>query len=327
VSAPPKVLRPPTVDDVRAAARRLEGVARHTPLRRSAALSRLAGSDVWLKLECEQVTGSFKIRGAFNAIALLPPEARERGVVASSAGNHGQGVAAAAHAFGIPATIFVPRTAPEVKKAGMRAHGARVDDSAPHYDAAAVLAHDFAAREDIPYLDPCAGDALLAGQGTVASEILGELPDLAALVVSVGGGGLLGGMGAYVRAVRPSTRIIGAQSTGTAAMARSLDAGHLVEIPDLPTLADGLAGQVDDYGLEIGRRFLDDIALVSERELAEGIRWLWVHEGVRAEGAGAVGVAALLARRLTRHGPMAIVITGGNIDADRHARVLAGAEA
>ena len=326
MSAPAQALRPPTLDDIRAAARRLEGVARHTPLRRSAELSVIAGTEVWLKLECEQVTGSFKIRGAFNAMAMLPDDARARGVVASSAGNHGQGVAAAAQAFGIPATIFVPANAPVVKKAGMRAHGARVDDSAAHYDAAAALAHDFADREGLPYIDPCAGEALLAGQGTVAAEILGELPDLATLVVSVGGGGLLGGMGAFVRETRPNVRIVGAQSTETAAMARSLHAGHLVEIPDLPTLADGLAGQVDAYGLEVGRRYLDDIALVSERELAEGIRWLWVHEGLRAEGAGAVGVAALLTERLTRHGPIAIVITGGNIDPDRHARILAGAE-
>ena len=326
MSAPAKVLRPPTVDDVRDAARRLEGVAHHTPLRRSAELSRVAGTDVWLKLESEQVTGSFKIRGAYNAMALLPADERSRGVVASSAGNHGQGVAEAARVFGIPATIFVPSTAPDVKKAGMRARGARVDDSAPHYDAAASLAHDFARREGIPYIDPCAGDALLAGQGTVGAEILGDLPDLATLVVSVGGGGLLGGMGAYVREMRPGTRIIGAQSTETAAMARSLEAGHLVEIPDVPTLADGLAGQVDDYALEIGRRFLDDVALVSEGELAEAIRWLWVHERVRAEGAGATGVAALLAERLTRHGPIAIVVSGGNIDADRHARVVAGGE-
>src|SRR5262249_53444650 len=163
-----------------------------TPLVRSAALSEIAGGDVFLKLENEQTTGSFKLRGALNVLATLPPDIRRRGVVASSAGNHGLGVAYAAKHFNTPATIFVPSGAPKVKRDGITALGAMIDTSQPHYDAAMDAAKAFAADHGATFINPCLGDMLLAGQGTVALEILGELPDLASLVVNVGGGGLLG---------------------------------------------------------------------------------------------------------------------------------------
>src|SRR6476619_1300468 len=193
--------------DVLAAADRIRPLIKRTPLIRSAALSELAGGDVFLKLENEQTTGSFKLRGALTVLATLPPAVRERGVVASSAGNHGLGVAYAAKHFHAPATVFVPSTAPRVKRDGIAALGATVDATAPHYDAAMEAAVAFAAEHGSTFINPCLGDPLLAGQGTVALEILADLPDLATLVLNVGGGGLLGGCATIVRAVSPNVHI------------------------------------------------------------------------------------------------------------------------
>ncbi len=313
--------------DVFLAARRIRGIVRRTPLRRSEALSDLAGGDVYLKLENEQITGSFKLRGAANTLATLPAEVRARGVVASSAGNHGLGVAYAARHWKAPAVLFVPRTAPQVKKDGIAALGARVDDSAADYDAAMVLAKRYAAEHGTRFINPCLGDSLLAGQGTVALEIVEDLPDVASVVVCVGGGGLLGGMGTFLRAVAPGVRIVGAQSEATAAMSRSLDAGRLVEIPSVPTLADGLAGQIDEEALQIGRHALDAMAIVTEEELARTIAWLAHEERVVAEGAGAVAVAALLQGKISfLSTPAVLTVSGGNIDVGVHEGILGRVE-
>jgi threonine dehydratase len=321
----------PSPDSIRAAASTLAGVAVRTPLRHSAGLSALAGTPVWLKLETEQITGSFKLRGAYTVLASLDAATRRRGVVASSAGNHGLGVAWAAERLGVPATIYVPANAPAVKKQGIAVLGARLDDSRPTYDEALAAAMEHASRTGARFVHPCTGDVLLAGQGTVALEITEQLPTVAAIVVPVGGAGLLGGVAGWLRGTAPEVRIIGAQSEHTAAMARTLAAGRLVEVPDLPTLADGLAGQIDAVAFEIGREALDDIAVISEAQLAGAIAWLSRHEGVRVEGAGAVGVGALLSGAVPSlppsPSPVVIIVSGGNIDAPRHARLLAEAGA
>jgi threonine dehydratase len=308
---------------VLAAADRIRALIKRTPLVRSVGLSRRAGGDVYLKLENQQTTGSFKLRGAVNVLATLTDDERARGVVASSAGNHGLGVAHAARHFGVQATIFVPSTAPRVKRDGIAALGATVDDAQPHYDAAMVAAKAFAAERGARFINPCLGDMLLAGQGTVALEVLGERPDLAAFVVPVGGGGLLGGCGSLVRAVAPRVRIVGAQSENTAAMSRSVAANRVVEIDNAPTLADGLAGQIDDEALEIGRQALDDIVTVSEAQIASAIAWLWREHGERVEGSGACGVAALLAGKIDVATPAVVVVSGGNIDMPKFESILA----
>lgn len=304
-------LRP---DEVHRAAERIAGHAVRTPLLRSGPLSAVAGGDVYLKLENRQVTGSFKLRGALNALATLPASAKRRGVVASSAGNHGLGVAYAAKALGIAATIFVPNTAPEVKKSGIRALGATLDDGQPDYDAAMVAAKAFGDARGLTFINPCLGDMLLAGQGTVAREILEELPGLGTLVVCVGGGGLLGGCASLLRHEAPQVRIVGAQSVETAAMAKSLAAGHIVDIPVTPTLADGLAGQIDDEALDIGRHALDDIALLTESEIGRTIAWLHANHDLKVEGAGAVATGAVLFRKSEIAFPAAVIVSGGNID-------------
>jgi threonine dehydratase len=307
---------------VLAAAKRIGPHIRRTPLVRSDGLSRVARGDVYLKLENEQTTGSFKLRGALNALGSLSEEQRKRGVVASSAGNHGLGVAYAARALGIRAKIYVPRTAPEVKKSGIRALGAELDDSHPNYDAAHAAAVADGKQTGREYINPCLGDPLLAGQGTVALEILSDLPDLRALMVNVGGGGLLAGCASLVRKLAPDVRIYGAQSENTDAMARSLAARKIVEIADKPTLADGLAGQIDADAYDIGIHALDSIATVSEAEVAQAIAWLHREHNAKVEGAGACGVAAILFGKAKVETPCAVVVSGGNIDEGRWKEII-----
>jgi threonine dehydratase len=309
--------------DVLAAADRIRPFIKRTPLVRSPALSRIVGGDVYLKFENEQTTGSFKLRGALNAVATLPPDVRARGVVASSAGNHGLGVAFAAKNFHTPATVFVPSTAPRVKRDGIAALGATVDATAPHYDAAMEAAMAFAAEHGSTFINPCLGDALLAGQGTVALEILADLPGLATLVLNVGGGGLLGGCATIVRAVAPGVHILGAQSENTNAMALSLSAGRIVPVDYLPTLADGLAGQIDDAAFEIGQRSLDSIATITEAEVAQSIAFLWREHRQKAEGAGACATGVVLKKKFeTLATPAAVIVSGGNIDTAKFDMIL-----
>ncbi len=317
----PRIL--PSVDAVRAAERYVREIMPPSALVRHAALSDHVGMDVLLKLELTNPTGSFKVRGAYNVLSTMSADERTRGVVASSAGNHGLGVAFAAKAFGAPAMLFVPSNAPDVKKNGIRALGATVDDSAPDYDAAMVLAKAFATSHDIRFINPCLGVDLLAGQGTVALEVLEQCPSVTTVLICTGGGGLLGGMGAVLRALAPHVRIVGVQSTETAAMYKSVSAGHVVEIPHTPTLADGLAGQIDDDALHIGQTCADEIVLVSEDELAETIAWIAHTDGTVVEGAGAVTVAALRHGRVVpSNGPIVALLSGRNIDRTRHQALL-----
>ena len=311
---------------VREAAARLAPLAVRTPVRRSAALSALLGGEVLLKDETAQTGGSFKVRGAINVVATLTDDERAAGVVASSAGNHGTGLALAARAAGVAVTLFVPHDAPAVKQSKMRAAGAELDTSGRDYDDAERLAMACAASTGRRFVSPCTGAALVAGQGTVGLEIAEQVPDVGTVVVCVGGGGLVGGVGGWFRATAPSVRIVGAQSDQTDAMAASLAAGHRVDVAVPPTLADGLAGQIDDEGLAMGRATIDRMLLVTEAEIGDTIAWLWREEGLRVEGAGAVAVAAL---RSGRSGPLAFpvvaTVSGGNIDPQRHQQLVARA--
>ena len=307
-----------------AAAKRIAPHVKRTRLLRSDGLSRVARGDVYLKLENEQITGSFKVRGALNALGSLPEKQRERGVVASSAGNHGMGVAFAAKTLGMRAKIYVPQNAPEVKKSGIRSLGAELDDSQPNYDAAMDAAKEFGRKTEREYINPCLGDDLLAGQGTVALEVVDELPNLRAFVVNVGGGGLLGGCGSYLRDRYPDVQIFGAQSVNTAAMAKSLAADKVVPIPSVPTLADGLAGLIDEDALDIGRNALDQIVTLTEDEIAEAIAWFAREHQMRVEGAGACGAAAVLLGKIDPQTPCAVVVSGGNIDEARWKQVISG---
>lgn len=315
----------PSPGEIRAAAARIAPAIRETPFYKSDGLSAFLGGDCWLKMESEQLTGSFKLRGATNALAMLSREARAHGVVTASAGNHGLGIATAAKALGVKLTVFVPRTAPAVKRERIGDFGATVDASAANYDDAEVLAKEFAAREGATFVSAFAGLDVIAGQGTVALEILEKLPALRTILIPIGGVGLASGIAGLLRAEAPDVRIIGVQSERTNAMTIAMRTGKPTDIPDLPTLADGLAGRADAYMLAQGQAALDEMVASSEEDVAAAIAYLWIEEGFKVEGAGACGVAALLSGRVERlEFPVVVVVSGGNIDDSKHKAVLAG---
>jgi threonine dehydratase len=313
----------PSLHDVRAAAWRLDGVARRTPLERSDALSEISGADVRLKLEGMQRTGSFKLRGAYNFIAGLAAEDRARGLVTASAGNHGQGVALAARLLGARAVVYVPASAPDNKQRRIARHGAELRRVDGGYDDAHAEAQAFAARTGACFVHAFSDPAVVAGQGTVGLEIFEELPGVRTLVVPVGGGGLAGGIGIVARALGDGVRLVGVQTHETAAVHASLAAGRLVSPPYGPTLCEGLSGDTDEAALELARRVVDEVVLVPEDAVRRAIRWLYVEEGVVAEGSAAVAAAALLEGAVSHvAGPVAAVLTGSNLDASRLAQIL-----
>lgn len=319
---PPSIL--PTAEAIRAAHARIAPYITRTPLVRDAGLSEQLGGDVLLKLECLQDGGSFKLRGALNAVMTLWESERAAGIVASSAGNHGIGVAMAAQRLGVRVTIFVPRSTPQVKLQKIAALGAHVDASQPNYDAAEDAAKSFAMQTGATFISPCSGRNLLAGAGTVALEVLEEAPTTATVVVCVGGGGLVGGMGGFIRDSAPQVRVLGAQSIRTNAMTRAIMAGRAMDIPDLPTLCDGLAGRVDKEMYMQGKAALDAIATVEESDVAEAIRYLHTAHQLRVEGSGAVGVAALRSGALKPTAfPMVVTVSGSNIDHERWHEIVA----
>ncbi|HYH81902.1 MAG TPA: pyridoxal-phosphate dependent enzyme [Longimicrobium sp.] len=313
----------PSLAEVRDAARRLAGVARRTPLERSDALSAISGVDVRLKLEGMQRTGSFKLRGAYNFVARLSADELARGLVTASAGNHGQGVALAGRLLGARAVVFLPADTPENKQRRVVRHGAELRRVDGGYDEAHAAAEAFAAETGARYVHAFSDRDVLAGQGTVGLEIFEDLPDVRTLVVPVGGGGVIGGVGLVARALGDSVRVVGVQTHGTAAMHASLAAGRLTSAVYAPTICEGLTGDTDLPAFELARRVVDEIVLVSEEAVRRAIRWLYVEEGVVAEGSAAVAAAALLEGAVRGlEGPVAAVLTGSNLDASRLAQIL-----
>jgi threonine dehydratase len=308
-------------EQVRQARTRLSGVIHATPLERSGWLSATAGREVFLKLECWQRTRSFKARGAVNALASLGGAA-SAGVIAASAGNHGLGVAYAAAALGVPATIFVPAGAPAIKRERIVALGAELRLVPGSYDEAERAAQAYAATVEAHFIHAFTDPAVIAGQGTVGLEILEALPDVERIVAPAGGGGLLAGLGAATRGT--AVRLTGVQSEATPALYEAFRAGRVVAVPVVDTLADGLAGQVEDATYALCRAWVDEILLVSEVAIAAALRELYRREAVVAEGSAAVVVAALLAGLIPGSGPVVLVISGGNIDGARLARILGG---
>ena len=314
----------PGVGDVLAAAERLSGVVRRTPLEPSAWLSARAGCEVWLKLEGLQRTGSFKLRGACNAVALLTDAQRARGLVTASAGNHGQGVALAAGLHGTRARVFVPAGAPEVKKRRIARFGAEVREVDGGYDDAHRTAAAYAAESGAVFIHSFSDPAVVAGQGTVAVEVVEALPQVRTFVVPVGGGGLIGGMGIVAKALATPVRVVGVQSPQTSAMHASLAAGRVVSPEYGETLCEGLSGDVDERSLVLAGEVVDEMVLVEEEAVRRAIRDLYVEEGVVAEGSAAVAAAAVAGGLVPGlEGPVAVVLTGANLDAARLAAILA----
>ncbi|MBU3029358.1 hydroxyectoine utilization dehydratase EutB [Paracoccus marinaquae] len=313
-----------TMDDVSAAAGRIRGLVRVTPVKLSPSLSALAGGPVWLKCEQQQETGAFKLRGASNAVARLGDVA---GVTTASTGNHGRALAHAARAQRLPAIICVSRLVPQNKLDAIAALGAEARIAGASQDEAFAEARRLQRDEGFALIPPFDHAEVIAGQGTLGLEILSQIPDAAAIAIPLSGGGLLSGVALAVKALRPDIRIIGISMERGAAMAASLAAGHPVEVEEVETLADSLGGGIGQKNrLTFGmvRALMDDLILLSEDEIAAGIRHLALEDGETVEGAGAVGAGAILAGKLRTDDPLVLILSGGNIDPARHAAIVRG---
>jgi threonine dehydratase len=311
------------IDQIREAARVLEGVAVHTPVELSRVLSDYAGGPTFLKCENLQRTGAFKIRGAYNRIFRLSAEERARGVVAASAGNHAQGVALGASMLGVRSTVFMPAGAPIPKVEATTRYGAKVVLEGSVYDEAAAAAAAYCEAQGAVMVHPFDHPDVIAGQGTIALEILEQLPDATTIIVPVGGGGLISGIAAATKALRPDVRVVGVEAAGAAAVSRSLAAGHPVTLDQVSTIADGLATKATgELTLPHIERFVDDVVTVKEEELAEAVLLLAERAKLVAEPAGAAAVAAAMTRQGGLMFPAVARLSGGNIDPMLLVRVM-----
>ena len=311
-----------TVEDVERAAPAVARQLRPTPLRPSFAAGDV---DLRLKLECWQPTGSFKVRGATHLLSTLSAAERRRGVVAASAGNHALGVAFAAAQLGdVKATVFVPTTAPRAKVDKLRRFPVDVRESGASYDDAVLAARAFEETEGAVFVHAFEDARTAAGQGTLALEILEECPAPAAVLVPVGGGGLLAGVATVLKARAPGVRVVAVQPAASPALAESIRVGHaLLTYPAGPTLADGLAGGIGEIAFD-HHDLVDEVVSVSEAEIEDAVMALLARDQIVAEASGAVGVAALRAGKLKGipSGPVIAIVTGANIDARVLARLL-----
>ena len=273
--------------------------------------------EVWLKLENLQLTGSFKLRGAANKILSLDAETRARGVVAASSGNHGAAVACAAAAAGCPALVFVPEGVAAGKLAAIRSWGIEVHTHGDDALLAELEARRHAAAAGMTYISPYNDVEVIAGQGTVGVELAEQLPELDAVFIAMGGGGLISGVGGYLEALRPGLRVIACSPERSPVMHASLEAGHVVEMESLPTLSDGTAGGVEPGAItfELCRDIVDESLLVSEEQIRDAVRLVVVRHHTLIEGAAGVAMAGYLANRRRFTGMrVAIVLCGANID-------------
>ncbi len=312
-----------SIQEIRAAAAALQGVAHNTPLDRSSTFSNMVGAPVYLKLENLQKTGSFKLRGAYNKIRLLDRAEKNRGVIAASAGNHAQGVAYAASHAGIHSVIVMPETAPLSKVSATRGYGAEVVLAGTSYDEAFLRAKELELEQGLTFVHAFNDDQVMAGQGTIGLEILCDLPELSTVVVPIGGGGLIAGVATAIKAIAPQVRVVGVQAAGADAMARSKQVGVLTPTAGVSTIADGIAVKSPgDRTFEVILQVVDEIVTIDDEAIASAILMLLERGKLMVEGAGAVGLAALLNGKVAATGPVACIISGGNIDVNFIARII-----
>jgi threonine dehydratase len=303
----------------------LDGQVLRTTLKASQSLSTISGVPVYLKLENSQTTGSFKLRGATNAILLLDPQKRQRGVVTASTGNHGRALAYAAKAHGARAIVCMSELVPANKVEAVRALGADVRIVGRSQDDAQGEVDRLVRTEGLTAVPPFDDPAVIAGQGTVGLEIVEELPDIDLVVVPLSGGGLAAGLAVAVKARRPQARIIGVSMAGGPAMHDSIAAGHPVLVEEVQSLADSLGGGIglaNQLTFELCRELLDGTVLVSECEITEGVRHAFHFENEVVEGAGAVAIAALTAHKVRVAGPTVLILSGRNIDRGLHRKIV-----
>ena len=312
-------------DKVLEARQRLQGVIAHTPLSYAPVLSQLSLSEIYLKKENLQLTGAFKIRGAFNKIASLVESSKAesykvgqiQGVIAASAGNHAQGVAYSARHFGIQSVIVMPEATPLLKVSATKALGAEVVLCGDNYDEAFERALQIAKERDLVFIHPFADELVIAGQGSIGLEILEEKDDIDVVVVPIGGGGLLGGIGSVIKTLKPSVRVIGVVASGADAMKRSFASGKIERVESVRSIADGIAVRdVNAENFALLQQCVDEIVSVDDEEIANAILFLLEKQKLVVEGAGAASVASVLHKKFSfsQKDKIALVLSGGNID-------------
>jgi threonine dehydratase len=300
-----------TLSDFRRVRSRIQPYVRFTPVVPTEV------RDLFLKLENLQHTHSFKVRGAFVRVLELIAAGDKRALLTVSAGNHGQGLARAASTFNLPCTVVVPSNAPKTKIEAIEKYGVTLRIEGSNYDEAEAWTLNLAKDENTySFVSPYNDRSVILGQGTLAFEILEQLPQVAAIAVPIGGGGLAAGVGAAIKQLRPSVRVVGVQAEASAAVFHSLKAGHMVTVPDRPSIADGIAGNIDlkTITFPLIQKYLDDVVLVSENEIKSAMDHLMSREKLIAEGAAAAGVAAVVSGKVNANGPIVVILTGGNVD-------------
>ncbi|MFK2822796.1 threonine ammonia-lyase [Arcobacter sp. YIC-80] len=305
-----------TFEKIKEAQKNLEGVSQNTPMTKAPILSETFNSDIYLKKENLQLTGSFKLRGAYNRIANLSQEKRDKGVVAASAGNHAQGLAYAAKQFNCHATIFMPEATPLTKVSGVKSHGANVVLTGENFDEAYEAAMKFKEEKNCEFIHPFADDDVIAGQGTVALEILEKVPDLKQLIVPIGGGGLIAGIAIAAKAINPDIKVIGVVASGATAMKESYKSQMPIDSKSVRTIADGIAVRdVNPKLLNIIIDYVDHIVEVTDNEIANAVLFLLEKHKLVVEGAGAVATAAIMHDKIDMDDTkVCALISGGNID-------------
>ena len=305
------------IEKVYKAKERIKNIAVNTPLSYAPFLSDVSGCDVYLKKENLQVTGAFKIRGAYNKIASLDDEKRKKGVIAASAGNHAQGVALSALKFGIKAVIVMPESTPLTKINGVKHFGAEVILFGANYDEAYAFATKYGKEKDLTFIHPFEDEEVMAGQGSIALEIFENVKDFDAIVIPVGGGGLIAGMAQVIKTLSPNTKVIGVSALGAPAFKQSFDVKKPIDSTNVRTIADGIAVRdTSPITLKYALKNVDEIISVDDEEIASAILFLLEKQKLVVEGAGSVGVAALLHKKLAhlQGKKIAIVLSGGNVD-------------
>ena len=313
-----------TLNEIQAAQQMICGAIDLTPCKYSGFLSRLTGAEIHLKLENLQKTGSFKVRGALTKLRSLTPEERQRGVIAASAGNHAQGVARAAQKLGVRATILMPEPTPITKVEATKFAGAEVILQGDTFDDAMDVARALARERSLTMIHPFDDPAVIAGQGTIGLEMLQQLPRLGAVVVPVGGGGLISGIAIALKELRPTIRVIGVQAEQAASAVLARRVGQVVPLTAIKTIADGIAvKRVGDLTFALMERYVDDLVSVSDDDIAAAILIYMERIRVMVEGAGAASLAALVGRKVALHGVCTgVVVSGGNIDVQMVAKII-----
>ncbi|WP_030674762.1 threo-3-hydroxy-L-aspartate ammonia-lyase [Streptomyces cellulosae] len=316
---------PVTLDDIRDAAARLKGVAHRTPVLRSRTLDERVGAEVFLKCENFQRVGAFKFRGAYNAASRLTPEQLARGIAAYSSGNHAQAVALAARELGATAVIVMPEDTPASKQAATAGYGAEIVTYDRYTGDRVAIGEALAAERNLALIPPYEHPHVMAGQGTAALELLEEAGELGALMAPVGGGGLIAGCATAAKGLNAAIRVIGVEPEAGDDTRRSLEAGRRVTIPVPRTIADGQAAETPgELTFSVNRRLVDEIALVSDDEIREAMRFAFERLKIVIEPSGATPLAALLAGRAgTLPHRVGVIVSGGNIDAERFAQLCA----